>query len=52
METKWIAICAIGVTAFMFAPLMVTEYQQNQCRIEAIKANVPADDVNRACGIK
>ena len=52
METKWIAICAIGVTAFMFAPLMVNEYQQTQCRVEAIKAGVPAADIARACGIK
>lgn len=52
METKWIAICAIGVASAMFAPLSITEYGKTQCRIEAIKAGVEADKINKACGIK
>ncbi len=49
---KWIAICAVGVTAAMFAPLGITEYSKSQCRIEAIKAGVEADKINMACGVK
>lgn len=52
METKWIAICAIGVAAALFAPLTAMEYGKSQCRIEAIKAGVEADKINMACGIK
>lgn len=49
---KWIAICAIGVTAAMFGPISCTEIQKHQCRIEAIKAGVPAEKISAACGIK
>jgi hypothetical protein len=52
MDSKWIAIMAIGITMGMFAPLGVTEYSKYQCRIEAIKAGVEADKINLACGIK
>lgn len=52
METKWIAICVVGVVAAMFTPLAITEYSKAQCRIEAIKASVEADKINMACGIK
>ena len=50
METKWISICAIGVAAVLFAPLTFMEYGKSQCRIEAIKAHTPADDVAKVCG--
>ena len=52
METKWLAIMAIGVSIGMFTPLAITEYSKAQCRIEAIKAGVEADKINMACGIK
>ena len=28
----------------------VTNYQQTQCKIEAIKAGISADDIVKACG--
>ena len=52
METKWIAICIIGFCVAMFAPLMIMEYNNGNCRIEAIKAGVEADKINTACGVK
>lgn len=52
METKWIVILVLGVIVIMFAPLIISDYQKNTCRIEAIKAGVEADKVNTACGVK
>ena len=52
MDSKWIAVLAVGVAAAMFAPLTVMEYSKYQCRIEAIKAGVEADKINTACGVK
>jgi len=52
METKWIAILAVGVATAMFAPLAIMENGKSQCRIEAIKAGVEADKINMACGVK
>ena len=50
METKWIAILAVGLATAMFTPLAVMEYGKTQCRIEAVKAGVEADKINMACG--
>jgi len=50
MDGKWIAVLGVGLAAAMFAPLAVMEYSQAQCRIEAIKAQMPADDIIKVCG--
>jgi len=50
MEGKWIAVLAVGVATAMFAPLTIMEYSKSQCRIEAIKAHMPADDITKVCG--
>lgn len=52
METKWIVILIVGICVAMFAPLMIMEYGNNQCRIEAIRAGVEADKIKTACGIR
>ena len=52
METKWIVIMIVGLAIAMFAPLMIMEYSNGNCRIEAIKAGVEADKIKMACGIK
>ena len=49
---KWLSICIIGLVLGMFSPLIASEYSKGQCRIEAIKAQVPAEKINLACGIK
>ena len=46
---KWISICVVGVVLSMFSPLMVMEYSKKECRIEAIKAHMPADDIIKLC---
>ena len=46
---KWISICVVGVVLGMFAPLVVMEYGKKECRIEAIKAYMPADDIIKLC---
>ena len=50
MEDKWIVICVVGFATAMFAPLMIMEYNKAQCRTEAIKAQMPADDITKVCG--
>ena len=50
MEDKWIAIMVVGIATAMFAPLLVMEYSQAQCRIEALKVSTPADDIIKVCG--
>ena len=49
MENKWLAICLIGVIAAMFSPLVMMEYGKKECRIEAIKAHMPAEDIAKIC---
>ena len=46
---KWISICVVGVVLSMFSPLMVMEYSKKECRIEAIKAGMSADDIIKLC---
>lgn len=50
MEDKWIVACILGFATAMFAPLGIIEYSKANCRIEAIKASVPADDILKVCG--
>ena len=51
MLDKWTAIFLMILCGAMFSPIVVSEYNQSQCRIEAIKAGVNADKINQACGI-
>lgn len=50
MEDKWIVILVVGFVTMMFAPLGYMEYSKSQCRLEAIKATMPADDILKVCG--
>jgi hypothetical protein len=49
-DMKWVVLlCA----AFIGVPLLgmaLSDYQQSQCRLEAIKAAMPADDIAKVCG--
>jgi hypothetical protein len=47
---KWMSICLIFFVFGMFSPVIVTEYGKKECRIEAIKAHMPADDIIKLCG--
>lgn len=49
METKWLAIMTVGLAVGMFGPLGIMEYGKSQCRIEAIKVNKSAEEINKIC---
>lgn len=42
MDVKWIAIMVIGVVAFIFVPVSVEMYSQNQAKAECYKAMTEA----------
>lgn len=46
---KWIAILCVGLAVAMFSPLIFMERGKSECRIEAIKAQMPADDIIKLC---
>ena len=46
---KWVAILLICLVFGMFSPISVTEYTKSQCKTEAIKASMPADDIIKLC---
>ncbi len=48
---KWATILIVSICFLMFAPLGCREHNKHQCRIEAIKAGVEADKINKACGV-
>ena len=50
MSEKWIVILVVGVTVAMFSPLVFMETGKSNCRIEAIRAQMPADDIIKLCG--
>ncbi len=49
MDSKWMAIMIIGITVGMFSPLSIMEYSKYQCRIEAVRVQMPADDILKVC---
>ena len=49
-DMKWVVLLCV---AFIGVPLLGmgwSEHQQSQCRLEAIKAQMPADDIAKVCG--
>jgi len=46
---KWMCILLIGIVFGMFSPVIVSEHTKGQCKIEAIKAQMPADDIVKLC---
>jgi len=47
---KWLSICLIGLVVGMFSPIIFMERGKAECKIEAIKAQMPADDIIKLCG--
>lgn len=47
---KWLSICLIALLFGMFSPVIFIERSKSECRIEAIKAQMPADDIIKLCG--
>jgi len=46
---KWVAILLIGLVVGMFSPIIVSEHTKGECKIEAIKAGMPADEIIKLC---
>jgi len=40
----------VGLALGMFSPLIMMEYGKKECRIEAIRSQMPADDIIKLCG--
>lgn len=49
MEFKWLFICAVGMFGGMFAAVGVESYGRQQCRIAAIQASMPAEQIEKVC---
>ena len=50
MEVKWLSIFGIVVFGGMFVGMGFSEYHNNQCRIEGIRAGLTADVIVKTCG--
>lgn len=50
MEIKWIAIMSMVMFLGMFVGIGYSEYAKKECRIEAIKAGVDAEQIKNICG--
>lgn len=48
-EMKWFALVFIFIIGMPMAGLALKEYQQSQCRIEAIRAGMEADKIAQVC---
>jgi hypothetical protein len=49
-DMKWVVILCV---IFIGVPLLGigwSDYQRSQCRLEAIKVQMPADDITKVCG--
>jgi len=49
MEMKWFMIAFAVVFTGMFVGLGFSEYHKGQCRIEGIKASMPAENIAKIC---
>jgi hypothetical protein len=47
---KWAMIFLMVLVVGMFSPVIVSENAKGTCKTEAIKANMPADDIIKLCG--
>jgi len=48
-DMKWYAIVMIVIIGAPLAGMALKEYQNSQCRIEAIRANMEADKIAQVC---
>jgi hypothetical protein len=48
-DMKWAALAFFFVLGIPFAGLALDQYQKGQCRIEAIRAGMPADEIAKVC---
>ena len=48
-DMKWYAIAFIFVIGTPMVGMALQQYQQSQCRIEAIRASMPAEQILKVC---
>jgi hypothetical protein len=49
-DMKWVVLLCVAFIGVPMIGLALNDYQQSQCRLEAIKAAMPADDITKVCG--
>jgi hypothetical protein len=49
-DMKWVVILVVAFIGIPLIGLALSDYNQSQCRLEAIKASMPADDITKVCG--
>ena len=49
-DMKWVVILMVAFIGLPMAGMALSDYQQSQCRLEAIKSSMSADDILKVCG--
>jgi hypothetical protein len=49
-DMKWVVLLIVAFIGIPLVGMGWSEHQQSQCRLEAIKAAMPADDITKVCG--
>jgi hypothetical protein len=49
VEVKWLTIMAACMFIAMFAGMGAESYNRQQCRITAIQASMPAEQIEKVC---
>ena len=48
-DMKWVVILMVAFIGIPMVGMALSEYQNSQCRLEAIKSQMPADDIGKVC---
>ncbi len=48
-DMKWVILLCVAFVGLPLAGMAWSEHQNSQCRLEAIKASMPADDILKVC---
>ena len=48
-DMRWFALVMIALIGIPMAGLLLEHYNKGQCRIEAIRTNMPADQIEKVC---
>ena len=48
-EMKWVALAFMFIIGIPMIGLSFEQYNKGQCRVEAIRANMPADEIAKVC---
>ncbi len=48
-DMKWVVLLCVAFIGLPVAGMAWSEHQNSQCRLEAIKAQMPADEILKVC---